>query len=329
MWLWLRHNVVYFFARASNFKHDHDSDNSDDDRVSRVPCHSGSGLYDEIDHVPYSDRANLRDPFQNAPRRRERADILRLKNPYCVVIVNIFFDDKIGARNGAQADLENIKSLLQNAGFESVHVYCDQRRNDTLEIMENISNSPEIGNHDGLVVFVSSHGKKEGFQAVDKKVVKVEEMTSRVNGKQCAGLRGKPKLFFISACRGNKPDPGVPGVIDADSGRDERQVPRIPTEADFLVCYSTIKGFLSHRRFTLDVGTTPDTGTWMISVLIQVFEERRKYEDIMQMLARVNSRVANMATSNNHESGMKQMPVQMHMLRHRVFFGKSQNDKNN
>ena len=184
-----------------------------------------------------------------------------------------------------------------------------------------VSNASISGNHDGLVVFISSHGKKEGFQAVDKKVVKVQEMTSRVNGKQCAGLRGKPKLFFISACRGNKQDPGVPGVIDADSGRDERLVPRLPTEADFLVCYSTIEGFLSHRRFTLEVESTPDTGTWMISVLTQVFEEKRKEEDIMQMLARVNSRVSNMATSNNHESGMKQMPVQMHMLRYRVFFG--------
>ena len=92
---------------------------------------------------------------------------------------------------------------------------------------------------------------------MDKKVVKVEEMTSRVNGKQCAGLRGKPKLFFISAGRGSKPDPGVPGVIDADLSRDERLVvPRLPTEADFLVCYSTTLGFLSYRKFTLDVGTT-------------------------------------------------------------------------
>jgi hypothetical protein len=29
-----------------------------------------------------------------------------------------------------------------------------------------------------------------------------------------------------------------------------------------------------------------------------------------------------MATRDDHEKGMKQMPVQMHMLRHRVFFGK-------
>jgi hypothetical protein len=177
-------------------------------------------------------------------------------------------------------------------------------------------------NHDGLVVFISSHGKPKGFQAVDKKIVEVDELTSRVNGKQCAGLRGKPKLFFISACRGSKPDPGVSGVIDSDAGGDEKLVPKLPTEADFLVCYSTTKGYLSHRRFTLDVTTSPGTGTWLISALAQVFQERRQHEDIMQMLARVNARVADMATSDNHTTGMKQMPVQMHMLRHRVFFGK-------
>ncbi len=184
-------------------------------------------------------------------------------------------------------------------------------------------NYSTLVDHDGLVVFISSHGKAKGIQAVDKKVVAVDELTSRVNGRQCKHLRGKPKMFFISACRGNKPDSGVSGTIDADSGGDDRVVPRLPTEADFLVCYSTIKGYVSNRRFTLDVPhSSADMGTWLISQLTQVFEERRRREDIMRMLARVNARVANMATRDDHEKGMKQMPVQMHMLRHRVFFGK-------
>ena len=179
--------------------------------------------------------------------------------------------------------------------------------------------------HDGLVVFISSHGKAKGILAVDKKIVEVEEITSRVNGKQCKALRGKPKLFFISACRGKTVDPGVKvdtGLVTSDSAAGRILIPKLPTEADFLVCYSTVKGYLSLRRFMLKMVTTPDMGTWLISTLTQVFEEKMKEEDVMQMLTRVNARVANMATRDDHENGMKQMPVQMHMLRHRVFFGK-------
>jgi hypothetical protein len=180
-----------------------------------------------------------------------------------------------------------------------------------------------LANHDGLVVFISSHGKARGFQTVDKKIVEVEELTSRVNGKQCKALRGKPKLFFISACRGTRSDPGVqPGIIDSDANGDEKLVPKLPTEADFLVCYSTTKCHISYRRFTLGVQNSPEMGTWLISSLTQVFEERMNDEDVMQMLTRVNASVANMATRDDHVNGMKQMPVQMHMLRHRVFFGK-------
>ena len=173
------------------------------------------------------------------------------------------------------------------------------------------------------MVFISSHGKAKGILTVDKKIIEVEELTSRVNGNQCPSLRGKPKLFFISACRGRKSDRGVPGVIDSDAGVDERVVPRLPTDADFLVCYSTTKDNVSHRRFTLQpVENSRDMGTWLISSLTQVFTERMRHEDVMQMLARVNSRVADMATRNDHVNGMKQMPVQMHMLRHPVFFGR-------
>ena len=157
---------------------------------------------------------------------------------------------------------------------------------------------------------------------MDKKLIEVEELTSRVNGNQCPSLRGKPKLFFISACRGRKADRGYPGVVEPDTGGDERVVPRLPTDADFLVCYSTTKDNVSHRRFTLEpVDNSQDMGTWLISSLTQVFTERMQYEDVMQMLARVNERVAAMATRDDHVNGMKQMPVQMHMLRYPVFFG--------
>lgn len=51
----------------------------------------------------------------------------------------------MGPRNGGEADRENIMRLLTRARFDSVHVHNDVERKDILEIMDGISNSPEIG----------------------------------------------------------------------------------------------------------------------------------------------------------------------------------------
>ena len=94
-----------------------------------------------------------------------------LQNPYCVVIINIFFENKVGPRNGAQADRENIERLLTRAaGFNSVHVYCDQRRNDTLEIMEKISNSPEMGKFNVSYTGVANFFQEKPFTLPHKNV---------------------------------------------------------------------------------------------------------------------------------------------------------------
>lgn len=178
-----------------------------------------------------------------------------------------------------------------------------------------------LADHDGLLVFISSHGRRKGILATDRKIVEVDEMTSRVDGKQCEALRGKPKMFFISACRGTKTDRGVPGPVTHDAGGDEKVVPRLPTQADFLVCYSTTPDHISHRRFTLGVKSSPKMGTWLISALTRVFEERMRDEDVMEMLTRVNAVVADMSSQDDHVNGTKQMPVQMFMLRHRVYLG--------
>ena len=62
------------------------------------------------------------------------------------MIVNIFYQNRQVPRNGAQADLENIERLLRHsAGFKTVYVYVDLTRRSILNIMEHVSNSPEIG----------------------------------------------------------------------------------------------------------------------------------------------------------------------------------------
>lgn len=62
------------------------------------------------------------------------------------MLVNIHFEHVVAARNGAQADLENIRRLLgQSAGFTTVHEHIDKTRKELLEVMDHISTSEEMG----------------------------------------------------------------------------------------------------------------------------------------------------------------------------------------
>lgn len=266
---------------------------------------------------------NVRNVNGNPVSVKDSEDFYTLKNPYCVVIVNVNFQGIFPPRNGGEADVKNIEHLLtKKARFKAVHVYKDCRRREMLDIIDKVAVSDEMKHHDGFICFISSHGTRKGIRAVDKNGVTVDELTSRLNGQQCPALRGKPKLFFISACRGSKSDRGVPaGGIVPDADDDEMPIPKLPTAADFLVAYSTTKEHISHRRYTISI-SAEDPGSWFIYALRNVCDEYMDKEDLMQIMARVNNVVAMMATGgDDHVDGLKQMPVEMFMLRKRVLLG--------
>lgn len=87
------------------------------------------------------------------------------------MIVNIFYANRVGARNGAQADLENLERLLRHsAGFETVYVYVDLTRGSILKIMEHVSNSPEIGMSNAFYqIMEKSTVSLSSFRSIKKK----------------------------------------------------------------------------------------------------------------------------------------------------------------
>ncbi|XP_076235785.1 caspase-1-like [Calliopsis andreniformis] len=212
-------------------------------------------------------------------------------------------------RNGSKKDCEDISEALGKLDFD-VRVYTDP----TASMIKDALKSTAAEDHrdaDCLVVVAMSHGEP-GFLYSSDKVYRVEMLWAPFTGDQCSSLVGKPKLFFIQACRGTQLDKPVKVTHETDSTSSYS----IPAYADIMVAYSTFEGFYSWRN--------PDAGAWFIQALCEELNLNGRTRDLLTIMTFVNRRVAIEYQSyvpydqKFHEK--KQIPSIVSMLTRLVYF---------
>ncbi|KAG7282005.1 hypothetical protein CRUP_020110 [Coryphaenoides rupestris] len=166
--------------------------------------------------------------------------------------------------------------------------------------------------HSGSASFVCvllSHGDEGIFYGTDN-FVPLKALTGLFRGDCCKTLVAKPKLFFIQACRGISLDNG----IETDSSPDQSS-DRIPVEADFLYAYSTAPGYYSWRNTS--------NGSWFVQSLCDMLQQHSSRLELMQIMTRVNHKVALEFESANSTPGFnckKQIPCIVSMLTKDFYF---------
>ncbi|KAJ1140346.1 hypothetical protein NDU88_006701 [Pleurodeles waltl] len=235
----------------------------------------------------------------------------------CVIINNENFHRStgMGARSGSDKDAKDIQHCFQNLGFQVV-VKNDQ----TCEKMEALLEKVAEEDHSNYACFACillSHGEEGLIYGTDG-TIPIKKMTTPFRGDQCRTLVGKPKLFFIQACRGSKLDIGIEAdaATTSDSEEDDASPKnKIPIEADFLLAYSTVEGYYAWRNVR--------DGSWFIQSLCKEINEHGRQLEIMQILTRVNFAVATGFESANIDpdfDGKKQVPCITSMLTKELYF---------
>lgn len=137
----------------------------------------------------------------------------------------------------------------------------EEHRNKTAAEMKNLLK--DVGktvDGDCFVCCILSHGEKEGVCGTDGALISVDEIREPFNGNNCQRLAGKPKLFFIQACRGKRNQQRVQADSPED-GESEMEVDgddfdiTIPADTDFLIARSTTEE------------NSPEEGSWFIQSL--------------------------------------------------------------
>jgi hypothetical protein len=164
-----------------------------------------------------------------------------------------------------------------------------------------------------------SHGETGTIFAYDTQYP-VEALWESFVGEKCKTLIGKPKLFFIQACRGEKLDSGIAlrsrAMVDFVDAKVKPIVYSIPTMADLLVMYSTYEGHYSWRN--------PQDGSWFIQAMCVEFKDNGSWKDLFCILTGISRRVAYAYKSNVPKNAkmdaMKQMPCFTSMLTKILYF---------
>ncbi|XP_054584980.1 caspase-7 isoform X4 [Eptesicus fuscus] len=161
-----------------------------------------------------------------------------------------------------------------------------------------------------------SHGEENSIYGTDGKM-DIKDLTGHFRGDRCRSLLEKPKLFFIQACRGTELDDGIQADSGPISDTDASPRQKIPVEADFLFAYSTVSGYYSWRN--------PGCGSWFVQALCATLNEYGKSLDLLQILTRVNYRVARHFESRSNDPQFhekKQIPCVVSMLTKDLYFSK-------
>lgn len=159
-------------------------------------------------------------------------------NQHCpgvaILIGNSNFDTGESARKGAAMDLRTSYEVFQRLGFKVRSVW-NAEVVILLQKLKDLAMSEDVMQSDCLVCVISTHGSEsevakrekdptlpasvkvyEHYLSLKNGIVKTRDILHIFDDSHCKGLRGKPKLFFIQACRSraNKTllegmDPGI------------------------------------------------------------------------------------------------------------------------
>ncbi|XP_010886701.1 caspase-6 [Esox lucius] len=222
-------------------------------------------------------------------------------------------------RSGTTADRYNLVKRLQDLNFD-VQAYDDLK---VEEVLDKISDAAEANHSDAdcFVCVFLSHGENDHVYAYNGKIY-IQEIAALFKGDKCRSLVGKPKIFILQACRGDKhDDPVVPmDVVDSEVKTNEVVVDAgvvhtLPAGADFLMCYSVAEGYYSHRE-TIN-------GSWYIQDLCEAFRKFGDSLEFTELLTLVNRKVSMRSVGNckdRNAIGKKQVPCFASMLTKKLYF---------
>ncbi|XP_071106975.1 caspase-3-like [Haliotis cracherodii] len=264
--------------------------------------------------------------------RTDQYDFGHSQRGVALIVCNEKFQH-VQPRVGADLDAESFYKTFRKLGFEDIRTKYNMTDTDMRDWFTAVSQE-DHSERDCLAVAITSHGEK--YTQVDPRrynvsverdtilgsqgAVYTEELVEKFSDDNCPSLRGKPRIFFLQACRGVMLDPGVTVTEDMDvvdaMTEPEYIISPAPCFKDFCIVYATPPGFYAFRR--------PTTGSWFVTGLRDVIENADLTKhNLLQLMTKVINHVARQFESHSPQldiDGKKQSGCIYSMLIKDVYF---------
>lgn len=190
-------------------------------------------------------------------------------------------------RDGHECDVAAINAVWRKMGFRIEEKIENKTALETRRQCKAIAANINP-NDDAFVAYIMSHGDEGVVKDIEKEDLKLNQIVNYFSNDQCPGLRLKPKVFFIQACRG---DQGLDGGVNigkvhlpTDSGFSQKphHTTKIPTHSDMIVCFSTSYGWESVRR---------STGSDFVQTSLRLLSHKAFDMDLVSIMQETRKRV--------------------------------------
>ena len=195
-------------------------------------------------------------------------------------------DGNLHLRAGSEKDVQRLFDTFDELNFD-VECYIDKTAKELRSYIRKITRDVDYTNIDSVLIFIMSHGKDDKIFGIDGEELYLSDFLQPF--KIVKSLKGKPKMFFINACRGNMMAPTHDSLnnqhkVEMDTPDLNAAVSRIPLDADILLAFSTVANYFSIRE--------SEYGSWYIQILCDMIDKFKAQRDILGILTRVNAGVA-------------------------------------
>ncbi|XP_061073629.1 caspase a-like [Conger conger] len=249
--------------------------------------------------------------FKKALLEKEGAELYPMKEKgqrkrMALLINNVKFDH-LSERRGAEKDVENMEKQLKELDY-TVETHRDLSAQDINEAVKGFSQHQAHLESDSTFVVIMSHGKRDAICGIHyndedpqkKNLFLIDNIFKHLNTKNCAGLRNKPKVIVIQACRGGmlcaesvcKCVFWVSDSASAPKSLEDDGMWRELKERDFACLMACTPDTMSYRD--------PEKGAILIQKLVETINTHAHKDHIEELFRKVR---------NQFDGSKLQMPV--------------------
>nr|XP_055053283.1 caspase-23 isoform X1 [Misgurnus anguillicaudatus] len=194
-----------------------------------------------------------------------------------LLINNVEFE-YLSDRTGADKDEWSMERLLKALGY-TVFTLTNLTAQGMTDAVQDFAKREEHVQSDSCFLVFMSHGNEKGISGIsteDRKedIFSTDEIFKALNTPNCAGLRDKPKIILIQACRGG--EDGCVEVTDSIPLNSKRTEHR---EKDFCCLRSCTPDTVSYR--------SKENGSHFIQDIVEIFNQHSHQEHIEELFRKV------------------------------------------